>query len=220
MLALSVQAANTIVAERVQQTLEVLLTTPLTAREIVEQKARVLRRFMLVLAVPLLTILGSECYLEWGNTPRNGLDNRDNALTYFVCTLLTIGIFLPLTSWLSLWIGLKMRTRFKAILTALAVIVAWCVLPIIVVAFTENADSFGGKTRTIVTSVFAFLCPLAVPTFNEQSDLHDFPPYAPWNPNMPGIAWLVIAINFTFYTALLLLFRHLALSRADRYLRR
>ena len=219
-LALSVQAANTIVSERVQQTLEVLLTTPLTAREIVEQKARVLRRFMLVLAVPLLTIFGSECYLEWGITPRGMPRHKDSALVYVVCTLLTVGIFLPLTSWLSVWIGLKMRTRFKAILTALAVIVAWCVVPVIGVIFLQSVRSFDNPPGVFFKGACLLLSPIGVPAVNEESDLHNFPPFDDWRSNMPGTAWLVLAVNFTFYAALLLLFRHLALSRADRYLRR
>ena len=218
-LALSVQAANTIVSERVQQTLEVLLTTPLTAREIVAQKARVLRRFMLVLAVPLVTIFGSECYLEWGITPGSG-EAKDGPLIYIVCVLLTVGIFLPLTSWLSLWIGLKMRTRFKAILTALAVIVAWCVVPVIGVIFLQSVRGFDEPPGVLIKGVLLALSPVGVPAINEESDLHNFPPFDAWHSNMPGTAWLVLAVNFTFYAALLLLFRHLALSRADRYLRR
>lgn len=50
-LSLSAFAANAFVSERVSQTLEVLLTTPLVARDIVRQKARMLTRFMWVLAV-------------------------------------------------------------------------------------------------------------------------------------------------------------------------
>ncbi len=219
-LALSVQAANTIVAERVQQTLEVLLTTSLTAREIVAQKARVLRRFMLVLAVPLLTIFGAEVFLEWGVTPRQGFGERDGSLIYIVCSLLTVGIYLPLVSWLSLWIGLKMRTRFKAILTALAVIVAWCAVPIIGVIFLGSMGRFDWLTRQVFTGVLAILSPIVVPAFNEQSRLTLFPPFDRSQGQIFGAAWIVIAINFTFYGGLLLLFRHLALSRADRYLRR
>ncbi len=217
-LALSVQASNTIVSERVQQTLEVLLTTPLTAREIVAQKARVLRRFMLVLAVPLLTIFGSECFMEWDTNPRHG--RKDSALIYIVCSLLTVGIFLPLTSWLSLWIGLKMRTRFKAILTALAVIVAWCTGPIMALIFVQSAGRFDENPGGVFIGALALLSPLVVPFANEQSELGSFPPFYYWLQNPPATAWHVLAVNFTFYTALLLLFRHLALSRADRYLRR
>ena len=225
-LALSVQAANTIVAERVQQTLEVLLTTPLTAREIVLQKARVLRRFMLVLAVPLLTIFGAECYLEWDSGPSYGR-SRDGPLIYLVGVLLTLGIYLPLTSWLSLWIGLKMRTRFKAILTALAVIVAWSVGPIIAAIFLQNVRIFDGPMRHLPSGVLLMLSPLSVPGFNEQSELRYFPPFdsgsfAGLGPNGPwtGLPWLILAVNFTFYAALFFLIRHRALARADHYLRR
>ena len=219
-LALSVQAANTIVAERVQQTLEVLLTTSLTAREIVAQKACVLRRFMLVLAVPLLTIFGSECFLEWGAMPRQSFGQRDGSLIYIVCSLLTVGIYLPLVSWLSLWIGLKMRTRFKAILTALAVIVAWCAVPVIAAFFVDTSTVFETTTRKILVNLLFLLCPLAVPAVNEQSRLSSFPPSDRFPDQIFDAGWLVVAVNFIFLGALLLLFRHLALSRADRYLRR
>ena len=63
-LALSAVAANTFVSERVAQTLEVLLTTPLSAREIVRQKARALRPLMLVIAAPLLGVFAYEALLE------------------------------------------------------------------------------------------------------------------------------------------------------------
>jgi len=213
-LALSVQAANTIVSERVQQTLEVLLTTPLTAREIVAQKARVLRRFMLVLAIPLLTIFGSESYLEWGLTRRYG--EKDGPAVYLICVLLTVGIYLPLVSWLSLWIGLKMRTRFKAILTALAVVVAWCVVPLIGAAFVGDLDLFAYEFRNKVVGVLLLLSPLAVPGANELSSLHQVEGFR----GTPGVAWLLLAGNFTFYGALLFLIRRRALTRADHYLRR
>ncbi len=218
-LALSVQAANTIVAERVQQTLEVLLTTPLAAREIVLQKARVLRRFMLVLAVPLLTIFGSECYLEWGLVPQHG-GNKDSPLIYIVCVLLTLGIYLPLTAWLSLWIGLKMRSRFKAILTALAAIVAWCAVPVIAMPFLANYVRGNGWERDLIRCMILILSPIFVPAVNEESNLGRIPWSGDWKTEFPAFPWLVIAVNFTFYAALLFLFRHLALSRADRYLRR
>jgi hypothetical protein len=220
-LALSVQAANTIVSERVQQTLEVLLTTPLTAREIVAQKARVLRRFMLVLAVPLLTIFGSEWYIEWGASTRRR--SNDGPAVYLVCALLTVGILLPLVSWLSLWIGLKMRTRFKAILTALAVVVAWCVVPFIAGVFLDGLRYSGSdfsNLRKGIGAALMLLSPLTVPGLNESANLWNLPFVSLWQGGKSAAIWLLIAVNFTFYAAMLFLFRHLALSRADRYLRR
>lgn len=210
-LSLSVHAANTIVSERVSQTLEVLLTTPLTAREIVVQKARVLRRFMFVLAVPLLTIFGSECWLEAGlRDVRYGIETPP--VLYLVCAVLTVAIYLPLVSWLSLWIGLKMRTRFKAIITALAAVVAWCVLPLVV--FGIGGSEIFGLSRGVYEPL-TLLSPLTAVAVNEFGSLSNI---AFSRSSIGG--WLVVLVNFAFYGAMLLLFRHLALSRADRYLRR
>ncbi|MES2571832.1 MAG: hypothetical protein V4710_17485, partial [Verrucomicrobiota bacterium] len=61
-LVISVNAANAVVSERVQQTLEILLSTPLSAAQIVREKAVALRRLLYVAAVPLLTLV----LLEWG----------------------------------------------------------------------------------------------------------------------------------------------------------
>ena len=59
-LIVTVQSTGLIAAERSKQTLDVLLTTPLPSRDIALQKLAGLRRLMLVLAVPLLTIFVTE----------------------------------------------------------------------------------------------------------------------------------------------------------------
>lgn len=55
-LIVTVQSTGLIAAEKSKQTLDVLLTTPLASRDIVLQKLAGLRRLMLVLAIPLLTV--------------------------------------------------------------------------------------------------------------------------------------------------------------------
>ncbi|MEK6258278.1 MAG: ABC transporter permease subunit [Planctomycetota bacterium] len=59
-LIVTVQSTGLIATERAKQTLDVLLTTPLPSQDIALQKLAGLRRLMLVLAVPLLTIFVSE----------------------------------------------------------------------------------------------------------------------------------------------------------------
>ena len=205
-LALSVQAANAVVSERVQQTLELLLTTPLTAREIVLQKARALRRFIWVLAIPLLTIFGMEAWAEYGfDAPYS---KPDPIAAYIVCAVLTVAIYLPLVSWLSLWIGLKMRTRFKAIMTALAVVIGWAVGPIVILILSERWLRPYIGYRWV--ELLAMLSPLPVVALNENSSLG----------RKFASPWLPIVVNFAFYGLALLAIRHLALSRAERYLRR
>ena len=197
-LALSVFAANAFVSERVNQTLEVLMTTPLSAREIVRQKARMLTRFMWVLAVPLLTVFfiewWTEVYWSWRNP------NWHSSALYLLCSFLTLAIYLPLILWLSLWIGLQMKTRFRAIVTALAVIVAWCVAPIIVAMIFRQEPP----------SLLLLASPLVVPVFNEMASLHQV--FA--GPPLPAVL-----INFLLYATVLGGIRHRCLAESERYLR-
>ena len=202
-LALSALSANAFVSERVNQTFEVLLTTPLRATDIVRQKARMLARFAWVLAVPLMTLFSVECWMRpdlggwwtWGAASPS---------LYLLCSVLTLAVYLPLVLWLSLWIGLKMRTRIRAIVTALAVIVGWCLVPIII------GVMFDTKPHDRWNAPLAFSCPLAIPISNESGQLTDV---------HAGPPWLVVSINFLIYGAILLAIRHRCLSRADAYLR-
>jgi hypothetical protein len=118
-----------------------------------------------------------------------------------------------------------MRTRFKAILTALAVVVAWCAVPIIAASLLDGFRFPGSDLRKCLQGLVLILCPLAVPAGNELGLLHSFPPFnsspfSEWKTHGFNLAPQVIAVNFTLYAAMLFFFRHLALSRADRYLRR
>lgn len=203
---LSAFSANAFVSERVNQTFEVLLTTPLEASDIVRQKARMLSRFMWVLALPVMTVFAVKGWLLidlLGWRPQD--QHRDGPTLYLLTTTLTIAVYLPLVKWLSLWIGLKMRTRFRAILTALGVIVAWCVVPILVciVLQIDTDRSLGGW-------MLALSSPLAVPVVNEESDLRGL------FGNAPVVGML---INFLSYRLIADFIRRRCLRHADRYLR-
>ena len=203
-LTLSALAANAFVSERVNQTLEVLMTTPLRARDIVRQKARMLTRFMWIVAVPVMSIFVIEWLNEFENRPsyRIGVAPPHPA-AYLLCSVLTLAVHLPLVLWLSLWIGLKMKTRFRSIVTALAVIVAWCVLPIIF-AFIFRLDPVREGSLVVIAS------PLIVPAFNEMAGLHELFPREPL---------LGVLFNFSIYSGILAAIRHRCLTNAGKYLR-
>ncbi len=207
---LTSNGANAIVGERVNQTLEVLLTTTLEARNIVLQKAGALVRLMVVFALPILVMHWLIVYtgFGWGDP----LVQRRGA--YMVCALLSLTIYLPLLSWLSVWIGLRSRTRFRAIVAALAVVVAWCVVPpLLCMAFNWRWD-YGHLSLGAVVN---FLSPVGVMVFNEG----DFNlTMSVTGVTTPVNEWFVILCNFSFYGILLFLIRSHCLRNADRYLRR
>jgi hypothetical protein len=183
----------------VGQTLEVLLTTPLTAVAIIRQKERALRRLEWILAVPLLTIFASRVLLMMPDGRHYG-----NQLSYFACAALMVIIYLPLITWLSLWIGLRVRTRFQAILAALSTLTAWVALaPLLVV-------TLGG--RIYENRWWLLVSPAGFPSLNEFDDL----------PLLANFAspWLAIIANAVVYATIALFIRYLLFRDAERCLRR
>ena len=152
-----------------------------------------------------MTVFVAEWWTERGHSWRS-LDDPANPALYLLCSVLTLAVYLPLILWLSLWVGLKMKTRFRAIVTALAVIVGWCAVPIIC-AFIFDPDTPG-----IVSTLLAFTSPLVVPTVNEVWGLRNLNFF-------PGPAPLGVVLNFLIYAGILAAFRHQCLTGAERYLR-
>jgi hypothetical protein len=202
MVALSATAANSIVSERVGQTLEVLLTTPLKATEIIRQKERALRRLEWILAVPLITIFGSRAFIMAGEYSRTYVD----WVSYFVLMVLSVMIYLPMITWLSLWIGLRVRTRFQAILAALGALTGWAALTPLLAVAMERWEDYRG---------WIFLVsPVGLPALNEFGRLPTS------DGSSSGSPWPAIIINAVLYTVIALQIRRLLFRDAERCLRR
>jgi hypothetical protein len=197
-LLVAVQGASLISRERTHQTWDVLLTTPLSSREILRQKYRGVRRLMVVLAVPFATLFLFQALLRV---------EASEAFLYLLCSLLSIGIYLPLAAWLSVWFGLRSRTQTRAIIGALGCIVAWCVLPY--VAFIAAFSIF---FQVESDSIFFFLLfsPAAMVLINEYQAFT-------W---LDGSPWGIVLINFAIYGLCLISLRQYCLGNADRILGR
>jgi len=208
-LTLASTSANGIVNERVNQTFELLLTTPMSAAHILRQKARALWPLMIVLSIPLLTIFTFEGIVESSVSS----DHRRMAYgsesysvwLYLTCAFLTVLVNLPLISWLGIWMGLWFKTRIRAIIVSLIVIIVWSgAPPFILDEANVSLERDSGRYLHL-------LSPLCVPAINEFHALTDVEPRAPWMP---------VLVNFTFYGGILYLIRRHCLANADWYLRR
>ncbi len=189
----AVQSASLIAGERAQQTLDVLCTTPMEGRLIVLQKFAGVRRLMALLCIPLLTMI---------------LPKAAGPASLF-CSLLSLAVYLPLAGWLSLWIGLKVKTRGKAIVGALAGIVAWCLLPLVFIFLPLMLlRSAGDPISPLNFSLF--LSPAMIVAVNEYGDWHEF----------GGTPWPAMVMNFLLYGSLVFIIRRACLVHADRFLGR
>lgn len=118
-----VHAGSVVASERTRQTLDVLLTTPLSGAEILGQKLQGVRRLIHVLLIPFVTIFGFEVW--W-------YQRSNYRWVYLVLSLASLAVYLPLLEWLALWIGLKMRSQIKAVLWTMALVAGWLCVPVVV----------------------------------------------------------------------------------------
>lgn len=206
-LLLSVASTSLIAGERSHQTLDVLLATPLSGREIVLQKMRGARRLMAVLLVPFFTVflLQSTWKGILHGSSYGGM--QFSMLVYLTCSALSVLVYLPLISWLSLLIGLRMRSQSRAIIVAVAVLAGWCLVPYIVPMVQEILSRPGRIEGGM--AYFLLVSPMTIIPVNE------FYEYRPF-----GSALAPVAINFAMHGAILYGLRAQVLANADRWLGR
>ena len=206
-LVVAVTAANVFVTERVNQTMEVLLTTTLSPREIVRQKAFALRRLIFVMAIPVSSVFLIEGLVE-NTAPWTGYGETlnlqrpiDTLFPYWLISLGSTFLGLSVVAWIGLWIGLRSRTRIRAICGTLGIIIGWCAAPAIIGSFVEQWLSNREEAYLYVFS------PLMVPILNEIGQLHE-------------ISFLALSQYFLILGAALASFRWATFRMADHWLRR
>jgi ABC-type transport system involved in multi-copper enzyme maturation permease subunit len=145
-LLISAKVSSVISGERGRQTLEVLLTTPLTGRDIVRQHYHGILKLLLVLALPILT-----CYpLRWFYA--ESVEQRPEfQLVYVFSSVAGVLIYLPLCAWISMLVGLRIRSPIKAMLTTIAGLAFWIVVPVFL-----SSTSIRGQLNLPVPLALAF----------------------------------------------------------------
>jgi ABC-type Na+ efflux pump permease subunit len=203
-------AVHTIAAERSRLNLETLLTTPLSGRRILQEKARGLAPLLGALAVPYLTLVVVSALHSTENPPTYGDDLEAlfgawHGLGYAVLALLTAAVYLPLLGWLGLLIGSKVRSLTRGVLVAIFGVAGWCALPILGLVLLEAAgivDIFreGIKAQALVLSPASMVLSMEMGRFPT-------PEGAP--------SWAFIILNTAWHLGLLFAVRWWSLRWAD-----
>ena len=217
-LIIAVKSASLVAGERTHQTLDVLCTSPLSGREIVLQKFRGVRRMIIALWAPFLTVILFGPWWVARQSMRFGSmhSNRFSAPLYLLCAVLSIVIYFPLVAWLSLLIGLKVKTQIRAIIGSMGAIAAWCIvplvfviLPLLIMAETARMMPGGADYWKEAIYLLSLLSPATIVFANETSGLHEYP--GPFQS---------VLLNFAVYGIALVVIRATCLRNADRWLGR
>ncbi len=193
----AMHAAGLVSSERSRQTLDVLLTTPIAARDIILQKFRGVRRLIGVLCVPFLSIFMFE---KWFKNYR---------WDYVLWSTVFVLIYLPLTAWFSMWLGLKIRSQVRATLVCICLIVVWLTLPVAVQYLL--ADGLNVEVSGSARYLWIFSPTVAIRGIESG---------APMNVGIPDPHWPFYLVNALLYGFFLWLFRHVSLKDADQHLGR
>lgn len=121
-LLVSVKGSGLFPNERAKQSLDVLLTSPLSTREILSQKLSGLWRLICVCSVPLATTFFLIAYMRSSvvSAPWSWM------ILYLMLSSSVILTHLALPAYLSVLIGLKIATQSRAVLTSVTMLVVLC----------------------------------------------------------------------------------------------
>lgn len=222
-------AATAFSQERGRQTLDVLLTTPLSSRQIILEKLSGVKRLILACAVPLGTCIA---FQTWWRAQLSPLADHDSnyALSqtngyrtqyylwheYLIGSVLCVVIYLHLVAWLALWLGIRTASPSRAIMSSLATVVAWCAIPPLALGaffnFVLRFDTVEAQLRASYQGIMLALLssPLMLTYVSETGGVR-------WLHPMP---YMAVIVNTLIYGSLWLVIRWHVLRRADQYLGR
>lgn len=128
---LAMKSSTMISSERTRETLEALLSTPLTSREILQQKIAGMRRLMMVLAIPILSVHLTLMMMNFdvrSLIQTASFSNLGAVLWYGVLVTATTTVTMHMIVWLSALVGLRSATQGRSVMAALATLGGWMVI--------------------------------------------------------------------------------------------
>ncbi len=198
-LLVGVFAASIVSQERSRQTLIVLLTSPLSSRQILQQKLAGVDRLILVLLAPLVSLIG---FQSWWISPGAG--------RYLLLALLTL-VYLPCVKWLGTAFGLRMRTQLIAVVVTVSTLALWAAAPPVTLAILAQFQLDGPAVREFV---------LVLSPVRALSAIQKMATNSSGLPAMLLGSDRLFLYHFTLYAGLWFLLRQYCLRNLDRRLGR
>jgi len=209
LLTVPILSANAIASERMNERLGAILTTPLTSSEILNEWLGPVQRWIGFLVRPLIALFVVEALVKL-KTQDTDQPRWLNVFVYLGISLLTVWIYPRLVQWFCLFIGLRIRSQVRAMMTAFVLVAVWCFIP-------SPLSGFLSDTRLLPpgwSEFLKFASPITIIRMAEilgtaKSEIQV----------TPNLIILVMA-HFGLAAGLWWKIRQICLTNADRYLGR
>jgi ABC-type transport system involved in multi-copper enzyme maturation permease subunit len=209
-ICLTIHATGVIAAERIRQTLDVLLVSPLTSAEIVLEKVSGVRRLIKILTIPFAALVLFQA-IWTGYVLHGALQTQHRGVDFWLelVTASLVAIFyMPIIMWFGFLFGLRLRNQIQAILATFTTLFLICVIPIVLVnAFHLRLPQ--AAWLLIWTSPLQ----MAFPTtgFGPGDNLFH---------QNTTLAWVIVTVHFTMYGIIWRSLRRNALQTFSKVVRR
>ena len=193
--------------ERSRQTLDVLLTTPTTTRDILRQKMASVWSLIIYLLIMfgLISAVNAVAGAHYDNS-------RHSVLIVIPATMITAAIYLPMLAWMSMAYSLRVKTAGRATVFSVVTLVVWCIGPPVFCVMCMMFGSGPGNEEGFFAFVMPVLTPAMTPIINIIAFFDD-DPLDEWYP--VSVIW-----NSILYGAVLAAFRWYCLENASEALDR
>lgn len=198
------QSCRIFAGERERQTLSVLLVSPISNADLLNQKLsavnRIIRKGLWLLLIPLLFNVGCTNYRE------------SNPLTYLLCSLGNAYIYMHIVKWTGTYFGLRTNTQMKAMVSSLVSILVFCFVPLLLCLVCM----IGVGSRPADSPFFIFISPLIISALNEFHEVWRAVNDS-WFPNSELLA---VVFNFFVYGGICQLIKKYTVRKLPELLER
>ena len=193
-ICLTIHSTGVIAAERIRQTLDVLLVSPLPPAEIVLEKLSGVRRLIKILTVPFALLVIFQAI--WTGYVLQGASQTKDRSVDFWLELVTASLvpifYMPIIMWIGFQFGLRLRNQIQAILATFTTVVLACIIPLVMIPFVRGLP-FGVGFQSEI-SLLIWISPLRM-----AFAASDLGPGYNLLKEKSILAWIVVAVHFSLY---------------------
>lgn len=215
---ITIQSTKFFTSERKHQTLEVLMTTPITLKNIILEKMSGIKRLIFVLFLPFLTLVIGRWYIAAIYSGYFSWDRlggfRVSESLFILLNITGFVFFTYLTCWIMIFIGLKCKASNKTTLIGLVLLFIWWFLPFILLYLTNHSSNtyssyyISRQKIDFFKSVIATISPLCIFASFQSMPPMKFHTYWP-------LVWIT---NVLISGGILFWIRKKCLQNAEKYL--